>query len=567
MYLIRFYIFFLAASICLTTHAQDLEKINWKQPIKVTGGLNITNTFYESKGMAARRDPWYWLINGNINATVFGVIAVPISFQVSQQNKSYTQPFNQFGMSPHFKAWTVHAGYRSLQYSTYTVGGNVWLGGGVEYKPAQSPFYASMLYGRFQKGVTEYGSDGLISGTPEYERWGFGAKVGYQKNGRSVAFQIFRGKDDAGSISDSIARVANISPGMNFVWGITTKQALSQHIVVDLEFAMSAYTYDYRTEASDLSTSKYLNNLGSFFTTNSSTKVNNAFQSSINYNQKSYQLKFSYRRVGPQYRTMGSVFLNNDVEDISAGITWRMLQQKMTTSITGGVQRNNLDNKLTQKAVRNAFAASLMYAASKRLNLMAQYSNFLSNTKFNNTNVTANQLSLQQNSDSILYNQVTQNASLNASYTIGDSLVKHTIMSTVSWQRGRDSRANNSDFYSGNLGYVIMFVAPQLSFNLNILSTYNTSNGLLNQMLGPNIGVAKKIHKTIRLSYNAAYVSNSVEHVHTGYTFTNRVGFSVKQGKHHSVNIDLSWMQREQKKAVQSISSEWRGNIVYAYVF
>ena len=176
-------------------------------------------------------------------------------------------------------------------------------------------------------------------------------------------------------------------------------------------------------------------------------------------------------------------------------------------------------------------------------------------------------MSLQQNSDSIRYNQVTQNASLNGNYTTGDSLLKHTIMSTISWQRGRDSRGNNSDFYSGNLGYVITFVAPQLSFNFNILSTYNTSNGLLNQMLGPNLGVSKKLSKIARFSYNASYVSNSVEHVHTGYTLVNRASVSIKKGKHHSINVDLSWMQREQKKATMSISSEWRGNIVYAYVF
>ncbi len=559
--------FLLLFFLCRILVAQDLEKINWKQPVKINGGLNITNTFYQSQGMPARRDPWYWMIGGNLNATVFGVVAVPVSFQFSQQNRSYTQPFNQYGMSPRYKAWTVHAGYRSLQYSTYTVGGSVFLGGGVEYRPSSSPFFVSILYGRFQKGVNGYQSEGLVSGSPAYERWGYGGQVGYQKNGRSVAFQLFRGKDDAGTVNDSVAKLANIAPGMNLVWGIVTKQPLNQHIVVDAEFAMSAYTTDYRGDASDVVTNRYLNGLGSFFQTNTSTKVNNAFQTSINYNQRNYQLKFAYRRVGPQYRTMGSVFLNNDIEDISGGITWKMLQQKMTVSLTEGVQRNNLDHKLTQQAARNAFAGSLMYAPNIRWNFATQYSNFLSNTKFNNTNFTANQLNLQQNSDSIRYNQVTQNASLNSNYSVGDSLVRHGIMATLSWQKARDSRGNNSDFYSGTAGYNITFVPAQLSFNLNILSTFNTSNGLYNQMLGPNVGVSKKIGKALRLSYNASYVTNSVEHVNTGHTLINRAALSVKQGKHHSFNIDLNWMQRKQKNALIQTSSEWRANIIYAYVF
>jgi hypothetical protein len=149
---------------------QDISKFNLKQPVKVNGGLTATNTFYSSQGMAARRDPYYWMLSGNINFNLFGVLSVPISVQVSQQNRSYTQPFNQFGMSPRYKAWTAHAGYRSVQYSTYSVGGSQWLGGGLEYSPEKHPVYASVLYGRFQKGVNEQVTDGLVSGTPAYER-------------------------------------------------------------------------------------------------------------------------------------------------------------------------------------------------------------------------------------------------------------------------------------------------------------------------------------------------------------------------------------------------------------
>ncbi len=547
--------------------AQGLEAFNWKKPIKITGGLNITNTLYESKGMPARRDPWYWMVSANVNASVFGVVSVPISLQITQLNKSYTQPFNQFGMSPHYKAWTLHVGYRSLQYSTYTVGGGMWLGVALEYQPKQSPWLVSVLYGRFQKGVNEYAADGLVTGTPAYERWGYGGKIAYQKNGRSIAFQLFRGKDDVNSVSDTIAKQADISPAMNLVFGITTKQALSRHLVFDLEFATSAYTMDYTGDESKLINHSYLNGLGSFFITNTSTKTNNAFQTAITYNQSTYQLKFAYRRVGPQYFTMGSIFLNNDVEDISGGITIKMLKQKVTSSFTAGLQRNNLDNKLTQEAVRNAFAASLMYTPNKKINLMAQYSNFLANTKFNNTNVTANQLSLQQNSDSIRYNQVVQNASLNGNYAIGDSLVRHAFMATMSWQLGRDSRDNNSDFYSGTVGYVITFVPSQLSFNANLLTTYNTSNGILNQMLGPNLGASKKITKSTRLSYNASYITNSQSHTNAGYTITNRLALSIKKGRHHTINTDVFWMKREQKNATTQASSEYRANIVYAYVF
>src|SRR6478609_5897246 len=371
--------------ISLPLIGQDITKFNLKQPVKINGGINATNTFYTSHGMSARRDPYYWMISGNINFNLFGVLNVPVSLQVSQQNRSYREPFNQFGLSPHYKAWTVHAGYRSVQYSTYSVGGTQWLGGGVEYAPEKNPFYASVLYGRFQKGVNEQVVDGMVTGTPAYERWGYATKMGYQKKGHSLFLSLFRGKDNVSSVTDSVAEKAGIKPGENFVWAITTRQALTKSVTFDLEYAMSTYTLDTRQGNSDMST----NNSMGLLQINTSTQTNMAIQGNLYFNRSFYQIKFSYRRIDPEYKTMGSIFLNNDIEDISAGITWRMFKQKVTVSTTAGKQRNNLDNKLTQSAIRNAFSGNISYTVSQKLNLNAQYSNFLSNTKFNNQNLTA----------------------------------------------------------------------------------------------------------------------------------------------------------------------------------
>ena len=545
---------------------QDIAKFNIKQPVKINGGLTATNTFYSAQGMTARRDPYYWMLSGNVNFNLFGVLSVPISIQVSQQNRSYTQPFNQFGMSPHYKAWTAHAGYRSVQYSTYSVGGSQWLGGGLEYAPEKHPIYTSVLYGRFQKSVTEQVVDGMVTGTPAYERWGYAAKFGYQKKGRSLHLVLFRGKDNASTVPDSTAQKAGIKPGENLVWAINTRQALTKSINFDLEFAMSAYTLDTRIADGDLSANSY----GGFFHTNTSTQVNKAIQTNVFFNRPLYQLKFSYRRIDPLYKTMGSIFLNNDIEDISAGLTWRMFKQKLTVSTTGGIQRNNLDDKLTQSLVRNAFSGSIAYAVSKKVNLNAQYSNFLSNTKFNNLNVTANQLSLQQNADSLLYNQVTQSASINMSLQFGDTIVRHGVFSTGSWQQGRDSRENNSDFYSGMAGYTLNFVKLQLSFNVGVLSTFNTTGGIFNQMLGPSLGINKSIKKVWRIGFTSSYTTNYSDHKNTGYNLSNRITAGVKRGKHHSLNADLNWLQRTTTILTQTQnkkSSELRGSLIYSYTF
>jgi hypothetical protein len=547
--------------------AQDITRFDWKKPVNVTGGFSITNTFYQSEGMTARRDPWYWLLSGNANVQLFNVISMPVSAQWSQQNRSYTQPFNHFGLSPTYKAWTVMAGYRSVNYSTYSVGGNQWLGGGIEYKPSNGPLSVSVLYGRFQKGVNQFVTDGVISGTPAYERWVYAGKVAYSKNRRNVALQMLRGKDDASTMDDSTALKAGLKPGMNFVWAITSNQKLTKHLNWDIEYANSAYTEDDRTISSDVSKHKYLNGLGSFFTTNTSTHIDKAINTSLTFSQQLYQLKFSYRRVDPGYKTMGSIFLNNDIEDISGGVTLKLFQQKVVTNFTGGVQRNNLDKKLTQEAVRNAMSASVQWTVSKKVNLNMQYSNFLASTKFNNLNVTANQLNLLQNSDSLKYNQVTQNASANGVLQWGDSLVRNSITSTLSWQQANDNKGVSSQFYSANAGYTISWIPSKWALTASIMSTYNTVSDVKNQLFGPGMTLSKGIAKIWRFSYHFTYATNLVDGSSTGHTLNNRLSCQYKPSTHHTFSADAGWLYRKQNKIVVTNASEYRFNIVYGYVF
>lgn len=556
-----------AIFIPLLGYGQALDKIDLKKPVKVTGGINLTQTFYEAKGISNRRDPYYWLLSGNVTFNLFGVLSVPVSGQLSQQNKSYTQPFNQYGMSPTYKNWTGHFGYRSLQYSTYSLSGNQWLGGGLEYNGQNTPLYASAFWGRLQKAVGAFQQEGVVQGESAYERYGYGSKIGYQKNGRQIALVLFRAKDNPLSLDRFVTDSLQKKPAENFVWALTTKQPITKYINLDLEFASSAYTSDSRNLRQE-SSYFYLNNLGDFFVTNNSTQVNKAIQGNIQYSRPKYQLKFGYRRIDPEYKTMGSVFLNNDIEDISGGVTWKMFKQKMNINTTYGLQRNNLDKKLTQEMVRNAFAGNVSYAANQKLNFNASYTNFLSNTKFNNINITANQLSLQQSADSLRYNQITESASLGSNYSTGDSLHKHGVNLMGSLQKASDSKGNNSDFYTVNAGYSLGFVKAKIGLNATALATFNEMADAQNRSLGPNLGINKTIGKSWRLNYSVTYSTNFTNGNHMGYTLNNRFALSYRPAKGHSINADVNWMNRElRSSATQSQVSELRANLVYGYNF
>ena len=67
----------------------------------------------------------------------------------------------------------------------------------------------------------------------------------------------------------------------------------------------------------------YLNNLGFLFDANTSSYLSKAMKYNLDYKKDKINLKFAYRRVDPEYRTMGSVYLNNDFEDITGTLKYK----------------------------------------------------------------------------------------------------------------------------------------------------------------------------------------------------------------------------------------------------
>jgi hypothetical protein len=542
--------------------AQDLNKIDVKKPLVITGGISASQTLYTSEGIKARRDPYYWLLSANLNINLFGLINVPLSGQLTQQNKSYTQPFNQYGLSPTYKCWTAHLGYRSLQYSSYSVGGNQWYGAGLEYVGKKVPITASAFWGRFQRAVGAFTQEGVVGGEYAFERYGLGAKIGYQGAGRSYSFVFFRAKDNASSLQRSFTDTVNLKPAENVVLSLLVKQPLHKKILLEVEYATSAYTINSYI---DREQTDYLliNRTGTLFKYNASTQVNNALVSSLAWSQPKYQVKLAYKRIDPEYKTMGSVFLNNDVEDISAGVSWKMLKQRININTNYGVQRNNLDKKLTQEMFRNAFSSTLSASLTKKLGLSISYSNFMSETKFNNTNLTANQLSLNQSSDSLKYNQITESGNMGITYAFGDS-VKHSVNTTSAIQNAKDSKNNNSTFYNASVGYTLALPKRKFSCGINAIVTQSNMLTIKSETFGPSLNISKIYFKTLRFSYSAMYASNYVKSSIVGYTLNHRFGTFVKIKKTHGVSSDINFMSRT---ITQKTVKEIRASLVYTFSF
>ncbi len=104
--------FIIAAFWSLQTNlnAQNLEQIGKKNPLTISGGLSVNQIGYAVSGIESRRDPYSFYASGNVNFNLYGW-SVPLTFTYSNQQGSFQQPFNQFGLHPTYKWITGHFGY------------------------------------------------------------------------------------------------------------------------------------------------------------------------------------------------------------------------------------------------------------------------------------------------------------------------------------------------------------------------------------------------------------------------------------------------------------------------
>ncbi|HEX2970287.1 MAG TPA: hypothetical protein VHO46_14405, partial [Bacteroidales bacterium] len=138
---------------CSFRHAsgQDIESIGKEHPLKINGGLSANQIFYDAAGSESRRKQYTYYLAGNLVFNLYGW-SVPFSYTYSNQQSSFQQPFNQYGLHPRYKWITAHIGYSSMTFSPYTLNGHQFMGAGVELTPG-SKFRFSAMYGRLQKAV------------------------------------------------------------------------------------------------------------------------------------------------------------------------------------------------------------------------------------------------------------------------------------------------------------------------------------------------------------------------------------------------------------------------------
>lgn len=542
--------------------AQDLDNIGDQPIVSASGGINNQLAFYSASGIENRRPPFFWQTSINLNLDILGVIDLPFSATFAQGSSGFTQPqFAQVGFSPTYKWLTVHAGYRNLTFSEFTLAGTLFLGGGVEVKPEGSPVRVSAMYGRFAPAVPFTGVEVVNAGAPSFERRGYGVKIGLGKDPqKSVDLILFRGRDDPNSL-DSIPTNGSFTPAENLVLGTVINYQLWKNITLEAEYAFSGYTEDTRLGEGDLQSYRFMGNFGDLFTANTSSQFNQAVNIGLKYRQDKFDLNARYRRIDPEYKTMGSAFLNNDLENITLGGSVRLLRNKVTLSANAGIERNNLADDLVSTLSRFIGSLNANVAFSPRFNVNANFQNFSSSNTFQATLLPGG----TGEADSLSFTQTTTSGGLTANYRIPGEGVQQNFSLMTNYQEAIDTQGGNSRFLNANLTYQRNIKAAGLSLNGGLVFNSNEVSAIQTSMFGLSAGARKQLwDRKLRLRLTANYLNQFTDGSNVGRNLTLRSTANLRQGEHHNFSFNFSINNRASE---QQDLTEFRGTVGYNYSF
>ncbi|RTY91380.1 hypothetical protein [Flavobacterium sp. GT3R68] len=543
---------------CAISQAQDLEHISEVKPVEFSGTFTVFGSYYNVNGIEPRRKDFSWYATGNPLLKLYGV-EIPFSFTVSEQERSFRQPFNQFCISPTYKWAKAHLGYTNLTWSPFTWSGQTALGAAVELNPGKLRF--GLLYGRLNRAVEEDLTSPEVQ-TPSFKRMGYAFRMGYGTETSHVDLIMLKGKDDENSLN-TIPQGTEVLPGENVVAGISSKYKLTQKLFWDADVATSVFTRDVRALPLSGDDASTVNSFNSLIIVNSSTQMYNAYQTEVRYEEKKYKIKAKYRRVDPDFQSMGAYYFQTDVENITLEPSAYLLKNKLKITSSLGRQRDNLMNKKSFTTKRFIGNIGLDYTLSSIFGFNAMYGNY----------------SGEQGKGLKIPNQTTQQSFVSQNMVLMPRLtfVKeklthfHSLMVNRQWLTDKNpNTAGITEYKVDNLNYNSSFVFNKIGLTLGasyLLSIFE-SNLNTTRLNGIGINTSRPFLKNKLISsLSVNGTQQKINHENfadiVNLTFQN----TYKLNEHHGLTLLGIYIDNKAKTPTGISFSEYNIDLGYTYTF
>ncbi len=548
--------------------AQNLDKIGKDDMLKVSGGLNFNSIIFNTNNPASTRAPFSWYMNGNVTVTALDW-SFPFTYSYSNQQSSYTQPFNQTGIAPTYKWIKTYIGMCNMNLSQYTYAGVPFLGAGVELSPKN--WKIAFMYGRLKKAV-EYDALTESDLNMSFKRMGMGAKVGYEKKGYGVSLIWFQAKDVQNSLS-FIPPVTSVLPQENTVVSATAKAPITKYFNFSTEYAVSGFTRNSFSEK--LSSDASGNKLPFMFQPRTNSEFFTAFKLSLNFNSKLFSCGFNFERIGSNYKTLGIYYINNDIQNITLSPQVRLFKNKLSIALNTGLQHNNLSKERLSTMNRVIGSGNITFQPNAKWNVAATYSNFTSYLR--NRPVTDPFYQLTP-ADTMKFYQVSQNASATVNHSFGKTMLKHNISFRTAYQVSRQETGSAMGapvtLLNGNVAYGIIHLKTKTTVSLSANANQTSTLNINTVYYGPGLSIGKSfLNNTLSLMlgsiYNLAYTNSTS----TGSVVNERLNLGynpkVKNKKYGKPNLSISvnYMNKLNAPVGTTALHEFTGNINLGYVF
>lgn len=519
-----------------SSQAQDLGQIGNKKPFALSGSLSLQGGpyFYSGDG-TPRNQPYYWNSTGTVTLSLWGWQA-PFSYSVGSQERTWTQPFNRYGMSPYYKWIKLHFGYRSMRFNPYTFAGLQFYGAGIELEPKGFRFAA--FYGRFNKPIAQ-DTLGSIVPIPAYRRMGMGVKLGAGTRRTFVDLLLFRAADDTTSIPELVGNT-RVTPMENVALGLSGRVAIGPKLSWEFDVAGSALTEDVRAPIlEDSSLPRFTNTL---FTPRFSTRALFAGNTSLRWHAKHFSMRVQYKEVEPGYRSLGAFYQQTDVRSVTVEPSVRIKKGKLRLGGSYGLQQDNIRGTKITTSVRRIGSANAAWNPSRVYGVDANFSNY----------GIAQEAGLRVLNDTFRVAQVNRVVSLSQRFTLVNKLRSWNVMLASGFQQLQDlnpfgtfSTAENEVLYANlHIGRIRMRDNLMVSGGLNA-NRNRTSTGEF-VLVGPSLGFSRPFAKQkLMLSLSASFNKALQEGRDAGTTVNANHTLQYRVGKAHRLQLSINALQNK----------------------
>lgn len=547
----RRFLLFLCFILSNIIYAQNSSS----QAVKLSGGLNAYAGLYQASGIDARNQTTPFGLSGSLNVILPGGISLPFSMVLGNQGASFRQPFNQFGVSPTYKWAMVHAGYRNVQFSPFTLAGHTFLGGGFEINPGKLRLGA--VYGRFNKAIsTDLANPDQA--LPSFKRTGYAVKLGYGTASNYVDLNLLNAADDQNSITPN----ESIAPARNTVIGLTSRFTLVKKVSFELDAAGSAYTRDTRAQLIPLEQGSLLKAFTIFMPAQLSTQLTTALQTAVGYQDKVFGLKLQYKRIDPNFQTMGAYYFQSDIVSYTVAPSFNLMNSKLRIMGSLGIQKDNLAQNKNAQTGRTVGSAVLSFNPSTAFGIDLQFSNY----------GISQQAGLRPIIDTLRLAQNNLSLMGNLRYNLQNESVSHLFTLTATHQQLSDLNQNTAEFTQNqnqNVNLSYFFTQLESGFGANATASYTQTFLPQNQTVrfyGPTVGVNHTLlDKKLNVSASGSYLFNQ-QLGQNGQVINGSANASYQLGKRQSLSLQLGYLNSNTGQPDQKFN-ELRGSLGYGISF